>query len=88
MRVARETSLERNRAWIGRETDVLVESQPQPSASSQSMFVGRSYRDAPEVDGLVLCKGKANAGEMRRVRILDALPYDLLAEPAATGAKK
>ena len=81
MRVARETSLERNRAWLGRETTVLVESEPQPRGSGAGMFAGRSYRDAPEVDGLVLCKGNARPGEMRRVRITEALPYDLLAEP-------
>ncbi|HUS82945.1 MAG TPA: 30S ribosomal protein S12 methylthiotransferase RimO [Dehalococcoidia bacterium] len=86
MRAARETSLERNQAWIGRETTVLVESEPQPSGSGRAMFVGRSYRDAPEVDGLVLCKGRAQAGEMRRVRITDVLPYDLLAEPVLTAA--
>jgi ribosomal protein S12 methylthiotransferase len=46
------------------------------------MFAGRSYRDAPEVDGLVLCSGRATAGEMPSVRITRALPYDLLAERA------
>jgi ribosomal protein S12 methylthiotransferase len=81
MHAARDTSLERNRAWIDRETAILVESEPQSGGSDHEMFVGRSYRDAPEVDGLVLCKGRARAGEMRRVRITEVLPYDLLAEP-------
>ena len=83
MRAAREASLERNRAWVGRETTVLVESESQSEKDSGAMFVGRSYRDAPEVDGFIFCKGRASAGEMRRVRIVEALPYDLLAEPVA-----
>lgn len=80
MRLARETSLARNRAWIGRETDVLVESEASADGNGRPMFVGRTYRDAPEIDGLVFCKGEAHAGEMTRVRIVDAMPYDLLAE--------
>jgi ribosomal protein S12 methylthiotransferase len=83
MRAAREASLERNRAWVGRETTVLVESESQSEKDGGAIFVGRSYRDAPEVDGFIFCKGPASAGEMRRVRIVEALPYDLLAEPVA-----
>ena len=82
MRVARETSLERNRAWVGREMTVLVESQADVERNGKAMFVGRTYRDAPEIDGLVFCKGNACAGDPRRVRIVDAMPYDLLAEAA------
>jgi len=83
MRAARETSLERNRAWVGKETAVLVESKGEIEGNGKGIFVGRTYRDAPEVDGLVFCKGEATAGEMKLVRIVEALPYDLLAEAAA-----
>ena len=38
---------------------------------------GRSYRDAPEIDGLVLVKSKIPAGQMLPVRIDEAMPYDL-----------
>jgi ribosomal protein S12 methylthiotransferase len=86
MRVARETSLERNRAWVGREMAVLVESGADIARNGTVMFIGRTYRDAPEVDGLVFCRGEARAGEMKRVRIVEALPYDLLAEVAATAS--
>jgi ribosomal protein S12 methylthiotransferase len=82
MRAARETSLERNRAWVGKETAVLVESKGEIEGNGKGIFVGRTYRDAPEVDGLVFCKGEASAGEMKLVRIVEALPYDLLAEAA------
>jgi ribosomal protein S12 methylthiotransferase len=41
------------------------------------VFAGRSYRDAPEVDGLVLGPGRPPPGSMVRVRVERALPYDL-----------
>jgi ribosomal protein S12 methylthiotransferase len=41
------------------------------------VFVGRSYRDAPEIDGLVLGPGRPPTGSLVRVRIEQALPYDL-----------
>jgi ribosomal protein S12 methylthiotransferase len=82
MRTARETSLERNREWVGKEADVLVESEASADRNGRAMFVGRTYRDAPEIDGLVFCKGQARAGEIKRVCILEAMPYDLVAEAA------
>ena len=41
---------------------------------------GRSTRDAPEVDGLVLVSGAHRVGEMIAVRINSALEYDLVGE--------
>ena len=40
--------------------------------------VGRSYRDAPEIDGLVLVEGRLPVGEIVPVRITGALAYDLV----------
>jgi ribosomal protein S12 methylthiotransferase len=69
-------------AQIGRELPVLVESvEGQRTEDGSPVFVGRSYRDAPEVDGLVFCRGIARPGTMPTVRITGALEYDLLAEP-------
>ena len=45
------------------------------------VVVGRTYRDAPEVDGLALVKGEFTSGSMVRVRVDGALPYDLLCTP-------
>jgi ribosomal protein S12 methylthiotransferase len=39
--------------------------------------VGRSYRDAPEIDGMVLVEGKAKVGEIVPVKISGAMAYDL-----------
>jgi len=43
----------------------------------EEVFAGRSYRDAPEVDGLVLGPGRPPPGSLVRVRVEQALPYDL-----------
>ena len=43
-----EISLARNREWVDQELDVLIE------GTGDGISAGRSYRDAPEIDGLVL----------------------------------
>jgi len=84
METAQRVSLQRNREWVGRELQVLVESKPprRRLPGDEGLFVGRSFRDAPEVDGLVLCSGRAEPGTWWRVRITQALPYDLVGIPA------
>jgi ribosomal protein S12 methylthiotransferase len=82
MELAQGISLEGNRAMRGRAVDVLVESaEPAESPGGGPMVIGRTYRDAPEVDGLALLKGSYAAGEMVRARVVGAMPYDLLCEP-------
>ncbi|MDQ5853292.1 MAG: 30S ribosomal protein S12 methylthiotransferase RimO, partial [Chloroflexota bacterium] len=41
------------------------------------LVVGRSYRDAPEIDGLIWARGSAPAGAFVGVQIERATPYDL-----------
>jgi ribosomal protein S12 methylthiotransferase len=70
-------SLALGRELVGRELDILIEGR------RGADLVGRSYRDAPEIDGSVLLRGGAAApGEMVRARIAEARPYDLVAVPA------
>jgi ribosomal protein S12 methylthiotransferase len=73
-------SLERNRRWRGRELDVLVEGEGQLD-DGRPLVVGRSFREAPEIDGQVFVWGKAAIGEYLRVRITDATEYDLWGTP-------
>jgi len=49
-------------------------------ARRQPVSLARSYRDAPEVDGLVVVPGLLPVGQMAQVRISGALEYDLLGE--------
>jgi ribosomal protein S12 methylthiotransferase len=46
----------------------------------RTVSLARSYRDAPEVDGLVVVPGKLPAGQMVQVRITGAMEYDLMGE--------
>jgi ribosomal protein S12 methylthiotransferase len=76
-------SLAKNRAWIGQELDVLIEGR------KDGWTFGRSFRDAPEIDGLVLLEGEAGEpGEIARTTVTGAEVYDLLATtstPALVG---
>jgi ribosomal protein S12 methylthiotransferase len=77
MAAARDVTVASNKRLIGQELDVLIEGRPE---AGSAWFAGRSFRDAPEVDGLVLVKAEDLAvGEFARVRIERALAYDLLA---------
>ena len=64
-------SLEKNQQWIGRTLQVLVE------GIDRTIVVGRSYRDAPEIDGLVIAQGQARVGQLVDVHIDGALVHDL-----------
>jgi ribosomal protein S12 methylthiotransferase len=68
-------SLQLNQALVGKTLDVLVEGR------DKHLAIGRSYRDAPEIDGLVFVEGKAKVGEIVPVKITGAMPYDLSAVP-------
>ena len=65
-------SMARNRQMIGCTLDVLVE------GSGDGLSVGRSYRDAPEIDGLILVREELPMGEMVPVLITGAMEYDLI----------
>ena len=64
-------SLAHNQSYIGKVLDVLVEGQ------NDGISVGRSYRDAPEIDGYVVINGKAPIGQIVPVLIGGAMPHDL-----------
>ncbi|MDY7042491.1 MAG: radical SAM protein, partial [Chloroflexota bacterium] len=71
MTLQQSISLTRNEAQVGRTLDVLLE------GSGDGLSVGRSYRDAPEIDGLVIVTGELPVGEMVPVLIEEAMEYDL-----------
>ncbi|MCC6445535.1 MAG: 30S ribosomal protein S12 methylthiotransferase RimO [Armatimonadetes bacterium] len=78
MRLQQKVSLEKNRAWVGREIDVLIESAAPDDSTARA---GRSFRDAPDIDGLVYVRRcAARSGEFVRARIVEASEYDLIAE--------
>jgi ribosomal protein S12 methylthiotransferase len=89
MEVAQQVSIIRNRRMVGREIDVLVESLGETEDGQRSgISVGRSYRDAPEVDGLVLLEGDFEPGDMVRAQVTSSMAYDLVARPVAEPVAK
>ena len=73
MRHQREISYKVNRSFIGKKMHVLIEGR-----QDDRFMVGRSYRDAPEIDGVVLVKGFAKVGSIVPVMIYNAMEYDLM----------
>jgi ribosomal protein S12 methylthiotransferase len=72
-------SLGRNRRWVGRQIEVLIERE----GDTAGRWVGRSFRDAPEVDGTVKVTAACGAlepGEFVSAGVTAAEPYDLVAE--------
>jgi ribosomal protein S12 methylthiotransferase len=65
-------SLSRNQSFVGKTLPVLVE------GFDQGLSIGRSYRDAPEIDGLVLIEDRAPVGEIVPVYISGAMAHDLV----------
>lgn len=78
MTLQAEISLERQRLFLGRTLSILVDEISQDDGFAW----GRSYRDAPEVDGLVgVAEGAGlTEGAFVEVLITDAEEHDLFAE--------
>lgn len=83
MEIQQPISLRKNQAQVGKMLDVLVEAEGEIEGSGDPLLLARSYRDAPEVDGLVLIPGISGMpiGEMMQVHINGAMEYDLVGEP-------
>jgi ribosomal protein S12 methylthiotransferase len=71
MEVQQPISLAINQSLVGRTLDVLVEGY------GDGISLGRSYRDAPEIDGMVIVEGELPVGKIVPVRITGAMTYDL-----------
>lgn len=72
MLIQEEISLRKNRQFIGKTLPVLIE------GSGDGISVGRSYRDAPEIDGLVILEQEElPVGSLVNVHITDALVHDM-----------
>ena len=72
-------SQELNETLEGQELEVLIEGRDE---EVNQVVAGRSYRDAPEVDGLVYIENdnRSAAGDLVRVKVLAGFVYDIAAE--------
>ncbi|MEJ2515739.1 MAG: 30S ribosomal protein S12 methylthiotransferase RimO [Gammaproteobacteria bacterium] len=84
MAVSARISRERLAARVGGIEEVIVDE----AIPDEDIAVGRSRRDAPEIDGRVILEGGGEllAGDLVRVQITASDDYDLEARPAPPGA--
>lgn len=77
MELQQTISKEINEKLKGKKIDCIVE-----AINQDSDVIGRTYKDAPEVDGLVFIKTEqpVNPGDIITVKITGAVEYDLIAE--------
>lgn len=71
MKAAAKISFDKNQTWVSKDLDVLVEGH------KDGQTAGRSFRDAPEIDGLVYLEGSARPGQIVTATIQKVGPYDL-----------
>ena len=76
MELQQEISLDKNETFVGKIMQVIVEGY----SSDDDVYVGRTYRDAPGVDGLVFvnCDYELMSGQIVEVRINEVGPYDMI----------
>jgi len=90
MELQQGISLAKNQSFVGKTLDILVEGHGQSededgNLTGDVVSLGRSYRDAPEIDGYVLVEGELPPGEIVSVRITGATTYDLFATVDTNG---
>ena len=80
MELQQEISLDRGNRKIGQELMVMIEGK----VSGESAYIGRTYGDAPNVDGYLFVQtGELlMTGDFAKVRVTGALEYDLIGELA------
>ena len=81
MELQQGISMQINQSYVGKTLTVLVEGK------DQGISIGRSYRDAPEIDGMVFIEGDAKIGDIVPVKITGAMSYDLTGTPAPAPIK-
>ena len=76
MELCQEISADKNEALIGKTLKVIIEGY----SPDEDVYVGRTYKDAPGVDGLVFveCDYELISGSIVDVEITEAGPYDLI----------
>ncbi|MEJ2759362.1 MAG: radical SAM protein, partial [Anaerolineales bacterium] len=78
-----EISLQNNQAFVDKELDILIEAHGEMEDDGQPIAIGRSYRDAPEIDGLVFVENHPQIphlppiGQFAKVKVTGAMTYDL-----------
>lgn len=78
MELQQEIAFEKAKDMVGRVLTVIIEGK----VADEETYVGRTYRDAPNVDGYLFVNTTANlmTGDFVKVLVTDANEYDLIGE--------
>ena len=78
MELQQEIAFDLAEDMVGREVLVMIEGK----VADENAYVGRTYKDAPNVDGLIFINTDEElmSGDFARVRVTGALEYDLIGE--------
>ncbi len=78
MELQQDIVFEQAEELVGREVLVMIEGK----VADENAYVGRTYRDAPNVDGLIFIHTEEElmSGDFARVKVTGALEYDLIGE--------
>lgn len=71
-------SLEKTESFVGKTLEVMVEGY----IAEDDVYVARTYRDAPDVDGFIFFKteGRHETGDMVNVLVTTSKEYDMIGE--------
>lgn len=85
MELQQDIAFEHSESMIGRVLDVMIEGK----VSDEAAYVGRTYMDAPGVDGLIFINTELclMSGDFVRARVTGAVEYDLIGEISDESAK-
>ncbi len=85
MELQQEIAFDQSEAMVGRILDILIEGK----VADENTYVGRTYMDAPNVDGLIFLNTQEQlmSGDFVRVKVIGALEYDLIGEIYNESAK-
>ena len=78
MELQQEISFDHSQSMIGKTLDVMIEGK----VADENAYVGRTYMDAPGVDGMIFVQTgeMLMSGDFVRVRVTGAMEYDLIGE--------
>ena len=79
-KLQQEISLENNKKLLSKNMKVLIDEK---CSNEKDLYLGRTYMDAPDVDGICYIRSKENVtpGKFIMAKITGFMEYDLVGEP-------
>ena len=74
MRLQQQIAFDLAAGWVGRDVPVIVDAP----GEAHGTFIGRTYADAPDVDGVIVLTGDVAPGLITRARVTGTSGYDLI----------